>query len=360
MAQRSAPAWLVYAACWLPLLGVYTALFVSAGPTPAQALRAALAVLLPPAVLGAPVAFLRLAGPQGAGRRAAEVHLLRALVFAVSATALWIALLACERAAFGMPFRLDPRIALWQLVLYALLYAALAGVAQARRDADLLAANAERLAAADALRARAELQALRSQLNPHFVLNALHTLHALVRRDPARTEQAIEELGRLLQYGLAQQRQDVDEVTLQEEWAFVADYARIERMRFGERLALTLQADEDALACRLPPFSVQPLVENAVVHAVSPRAAGGSVIVEARVEASRSGDLLRVAVLDDGPGPDGHSSNGLGLGLKLIEQRLAALYGPAARLRLEARPEGGTRATLEIPQRVGGEPAETP
>src|SRR5205085_2380893 len=128
---------------------------------------------------------------------------------------------------------LDPRIVAWQVTLGLMLYAVLAGIAQTRQEALRLAEQTRRLAAVEALRAKAELQALRSQLNPHFVLNALHTLHAVVRRDPERAELAIEELGRLLAYGLRQQREDVDEVTLAEEWEFVGDYVRIERLRFG-------------------------------------------------------------------------------------------------------------------------------
>src|SRR6185369_15055579 len=123
--------------------------------------------------------------------------------------------------------------------------------------------------------------------------------------------------------GLRLHREDVDEVTLAEEWEFVGDYVKIERLRFEDRLSVTLDAVEDALACRLPPFSVQPLVENAIVHGVAPRASGGSVHVEAR----RAGDVLEISVRDDGPGPAPRARNGHGLGLKLIEQRLAALYG---------------------------------
>ena len=168
-----------------------------------------------------------------------------------------------------------------------------------------------------------------------------------MRRDPERAELAIEELGRLLAYGLRQQRQDVDEVTLADEWAFVGDYVRIERLRFGDRLAVVLDGAPDALTCRLPPFSIQPLVENAILHAVAPRAAGGAV----RVEARRSGDVLRVFVRDDGPGVLESSGDGLGLGLRLIEQRLAVLYGAEARLRVTARDGGGTEVSLEVPQR---------
>lgn len=305
-----------------------------------RAARGALASVLPSAFLGIPILGLRLRPPGGRALHAIGVHAFRALVFAVLATALWLGIVAVETAALGLPFRTEPRVIGGQLTISLLLYAVVAATAQARRDT-------LRVAEAQALRARAELQALRSQLNPHFVLNALHTLHALVRTDPGRAEHAIEELGRLLSYGLRQQREDVDEATLAEEWAFVTDYTRIEELRFGERLHVVLDAGPGASVCRLPPFSIQPLVENAIVHAIGPRAAGGTVSVAAR----RDGDSLRVMVTDDGAGLAPSPNGGMGMGLRLIEQRLHAIYGTTARLTLEAPPEGGTRAVLEVPQR---------
>ena len=336
----------MYAACWLPLFAVYTVLFASnPGVGWSQAARAALAAFLPSALLGVPLFALRPPPPSGPVERVLAVHAARLVVFAIAATALWAGLVALDRLLQGLPAQVDRRVVGFELVLSGIFYAVLASAAQARLNAALLAENAERLAAADALRARAELAALRSQLNPHFVLNALHTLHALVSRDPARAETAIEELGRLLAYGLRLQREDVDEVALSEEWAFVGDYLRIERLRFGDRLNVTLEADEDSLACRLPPFSVQPLVENAVVHAVSPRAVGGTVSVASR----RVGTAVEVVVADDGDGVARGSTNGLGLGLRLVEQRLRVLYGGAASLALESG-AGGTRAVLRVPQ----------
>jgi sensor histidine kinase YesM len=342
--RRGAPpvstSWVLYAASWLPLVGLYTATFVASRAPFGQALFAAVASLLPSALLGAPLVGLVIPAPEGRGGRFALRHARRSVLFVVLATALWIALVAAERAATRTPFRLDGRVVAYQVTLTALFYAVLAGIAQARQES-------ARLAVVEALRTKAELQALRSQLNPHFVLNALHTVHALVRRDPARAELAIEELGRLLAYGLRQQREELDEVTLAEEWAFVSDYLKIERLRFEDRLAVALDGDDAALACRILPFSIQPLVENAIVHAVAPRAAGGAV----RVQARRLGDLLRVSVGDDGPGMPESGRNGHGLGLRLVQQRLAALYGDEARLSIASRDGAGTEVTLEIPQR---------
>ena len=97
----------------------------------------------------------------------------------------------------------------------------------------------------------------------------------LVRREPALAETALERLGGLLHYGLRLHRSEVDEVRLADEWAFVEGYLELEKLRLGDRLRLTLEAAPESLDCLVPPFALQPLVENAVNHAIAPRAGGG-------------------------------------------------------------------------------------
>jgi hypothetical protein len=249
---------------------VYTALFASSpGVGWWQAARAALASFLPSALLGAPLFALRPPPPEGPRARVLAVHAMRLAVFAALATALWAAFVSLDRMLQGQPARVETRIIGFELVLSGILYAVLAAAAQTRRDAALLAENAERLAAADTLRARAELAALRSQLNPHFVLNALHTLHALVRKDPGRAEAAIEELGRLLAYGLRLQREDVDEVALSEEWAFVGDYVKIERVLSGQERHVQPVSEADALDLHVIAHECPLLRERDLVHVLA-------------------------------------------------------------------------------------------
>jgi anti-sigma regulatory factor (Ser/Thr protein kinase) len=225
--------------------------------------------------------------------------------------------------------------------------------------------QARRAARAESLRAQAQLASLRARLNPHFILNLLHTLMGLVARDPAAAEAALERLGDVLRYGLRVHADALDEVRLRDEWEFTERYLALERLRLGDRLRVSLDVDEDLLDEIVPAFSLQPLVENAVRHAIAPRAGGGSV----RVTAKREGGALLLTVEDDGAGegpgsvegtpgaamaPQGSGSvaarsEGSGLGLRLIQERLFALYGSAARLSTGPSALGGFRAAVTVP-----------
>jgi LytS/YehU family sensor histidine kinase len=188
---------------------------------------------------------------------------------------------------------------------------------------------------------------MRSQLNPHFILNTFHALVGLVRRDPAVAEAALEQLGDLLRYSLRIQREGLDEVTLRDEWAFVQSYLDLERLRLEDRLRVTFEAAPETLDCIVPSFALQTLVENSIRHAIAPRAAGGRLAITAR----QAKDRLIVRVEDNGPGeappPPGENH---GVGLRLLRERLAALYGERARLDLETAP-GGVAAVLDLPAR---------
>jgi sensor histidine kinase YesM len=237
-------------------------------------------------------------------------------------------------------------IAAWQAVIGGLIYLAIAGASYAWQNAQRVREEAAHAAQADALRARAQLAALRSQLNPHFLLNTLHAALGLVRRDPALAERALERLGEVLHYGLRMHRESLDHVTVADEWAFVRSYLEIESLRLEERLRLHLEADPAAMQELVPPFVLQPLVENAILHAVAPRKAGGRVAITAR----RRGDHLQLEVCDDGPGmPAMILPSGVGLGLRLLRERLALLYAGRATLSLQPAEGGGLRTTIDLP-----------
>jgi LytS/YehU family sensor histidine kinase len=139
-------------------------------------------------------------------------------------------------------------------------------------------------------------------------------------------------------------------VALREEWAFVTGYLEIERLRMGDRLRVSLEGDPAVMDCLVPPFALQPLVENAVVHAIAPRKDGGHLTVRAHP----CGDRLRIEVGDDGPGlPASAGPRGTGLGLQLLRERLGMLYADRAELRLETAGERGLRATLDLPLERG-------
>src|SRR5207247_2104675 len=182
-----------------------------------------------------------------AGFCAAQLGL--TVLYAVSAAAGVIAswtlesFLTTGRAEFPAP----PHHRRLAGVIGGLIYLAIAGGAYAWENAQRLREEAARAAQADALRARAELAALRSQLNPHFLLNTLHAALGLVRRDPALAERALERLGEILHYGLRMHRESRDQVTFADEWAFVRSYLEIESLRLEERLQLRLDADPETM-----------------------------------------------------------------------------------------------------------------
>jgi LytS/YehU family sensor histidine kinase len=200
-----------------------------------------------------------------------------------------------------------------------------------------------RVARATALQTDADLRALRARLNPHFLFNTLHSLLALVRHDPGAAEEALAQFGELLHYVLGIEEAGADEVPLQSEWKFVRNYLALEKLRLGPRLRLDCRIEPEALEMRVPAFSLQPLVENAVRHAIAPRAEGGTLSI---VGARQGGELL-LSVTNEVPrtavaGP----SRSHGTGLRLLRERLTAMYGGAARLNVG--PASGERFVVSI------------
>lgn len=295
------PPLLAYAGAWAVLATVYAALYTASGMPAFTAARSAAAVVLPGALIG--LVSLRLARRWPwplPGRWQLLARLGPALLgLAVLSTAGWLALIELDAWLVTGATRWPPgTIVVWQTVINGLIQLALALVGYAWHTAEALREARERGARAEVLRARAELELLRSQLHPHFVLNVLHALLGLVRRDPGLAEKALERLGELLRFGQWVQQTGSDWVPLSREWDFVRSYLELERMRLGSRLMVEIDADETALSVSVPPFALQPLVENAILHGVAPRASGGRIEVSAR----RADGLLRLAVHDDGPG----------------------------------------------------------
>ncbi len=194
------------------------------------------------------------------------------------------------------------------------------------------------------LAARSELKALKAQINPHFLFNALNSISALIESDPAAAERTLERLAGIFRGTLL--ASEKESVTLGKELELVDAYLDIERARFGDRLIVTQTVSEDAARVLVPPLILQPIVENAVRHGISPRVEGGHVTIEASVEAGR----LRVSVQDDGPGiGDGDSENALsrGYGLRNVRDRLFTRFGPDVSFTLGG--EAGARVEFMIP-----------
>lgn len=190
--------------------------------------------------------------------------------------------------------------------------------------------------------ATARLDALRMQLNPHFLFNTLHAVSALVERDPPGVRKMIARLSELLRYTL--DSRGGDEVPLRDELAFLQRYLDIMAVRFQGRLHVTTSVDDAALDVRVPNFILQPLVENALEHGVS-RATGEA---EIEIAARREDGQLVVIVHDRGPGVEAIAE---GVGLANTKARLHALYGDAASVTMRTDPEGGAAAEIRLPWR---------
>jgi len=194
----------------------------------------------------------------------------------------------------------------------------------------------------------ARLNALRMQLDPHFLFNALNTVSSQVEREPKLARRMIEHLGDLLRLSL--NTQGVQEISLAEELAFLDHYLAIQKIRFGEALKIEMRIDRDVKDALVPSLFIQPLAENAIRHGISKRTRGGSIILSAQ----RVGEKLVLQVSDDGVGlPEGWSfQSHKGLGLSVTRERFAGLYPDSTSLfDVRRRPEGGTEVYISLPLR---------
>jgi signal transduction histidine kinase len=196
--------------------------------------------------------------------------------------------------------------------------------------------------------AQAELMALKSQLHPHFLFNALNTISALMHKDVKAADRMLARLSELLR-GALDHRGD-QEVSLQDELSFLASYLEIEKARLAERLTVEVDVPSNVLDARVPHMILQPLVENAIRHGVAPRAAPGRVTIRARGRR----DMLDLEVIDDGPGIQpkrlGNGGGG-GLGLSNTRSRLEQLYGEGFNFEPKNRDGGGYKVSMSIPFR---------
>jgi two-component system LytT family sensor kinase len=200
------------------------------------------------------------------------------------------------------------------------------------------------------LATEAELRALRAQLNPHFLFNALTTIGHLIQTAPPR---ALDTLLRLTALLRAVLRSEGEFTTLGREMQMVAAYLDIERARFEWRLRTTVDVPAALSALRVPPLVLQPIVENAVKHGISQRRDGGEVAIRARVESHPGvGRQLVLSVRDTGAGcsaDDLRRGRVRGVGLQNVERRLAHQYGDAASLTIDTRLEAGTTVEIRLP-----------
>lgn len=236
----------------------------------------------------------------------------------------------------------------WRLFMGIWLYFIVAGASYAARINRSLRDQRELAVKAEALAAQANLDAMRSQLRPHFLFNALHSVSSMIETDPAKAADGMEMLGDLLRYTIRERENN--RVTLAEEWRFVSDYADLQRIRFGDRIQISDDLAPGTGSVDVPPFVVQPLVENAFIHGFGETSQTGTI----RYAAGFSGDKreLEITVTDDGPGPS--TERGHGSGLANLEKRLKSIFGESASVSL-TRSEGHTQASVRIPIQTADE-----
>ena len=226
-------------------------------------------------------------------------------------------------------------------------YSAILLAIQAVAYHDAVRAREQMTARLEADLARAKLTNVEANLRPHFLFNTLNSISALIAEDPRQAERMIGELGDLLRASLSAEPRR--QVRLEEELAFTEKYLGIERVRFQDRLRVTIDAPADTRQALVPHLILQPLVENAIRHGIAPLEAGGRV----SVAAARENGRLRLLVRDDGVGPGASVvTDGSGIGLAGVRARLTQLYGDGFSLGLASSPPRGTVASIDIPYRT--------
>jgi sensor histidine kinase YesM len=275
------------------------------------------------------------------------------VLFALTETLAMLMLRAASAPLFGLSgyaLRLQPSRFAYESVNDALPYIAclagftLAEVVLERRERE------RRAAALEHALLEAELRNLRLQLQPHFLFNALNTISSTMYENVEEADALLGQLAELLRTSLRSTH--AHEVPLRDEIALLAQYLGLMHARFGDRLSVSVDADDAAADCLVPSMVLQPLVENAVRHGAIAQGRHGEVRVTAR---RVDGEQLELRVHDDGPGISGGREplgNGEGTGLSTAEQRLHLLYGSAGALVAANAPEGGFAVTLRIPVRL--------
>jgi LytS/YehU family sensor histidine kinase len=198
--------------------------------------------------------------------------------------------------------------------------------------------------------AEARLEALKMQIQPHFLFNTLHTISELVHEDPDAAERMIVRVGDLLR--LTVDNAQAHEVTLAQEVEFLEAYLEIQRTRFHDRLRVMVSVGEGTGAALVPNLVLQPLVENAIRHGAASTGGHGRILVKCE----RRGERLRMEVHDNGRGPHPAPPHGArqGVGVRNTRARLEQMYGPGGTLELTHCPIGGTIAAVEIPLSLAG------
>jgi two-component system, LytTR family, sensor kinase len=249
--------------------------------------------------------------------------------------------------------RVPPFLPLWRgqfvgsLLSYLIFYTSIVAVSYVLESKERLSRQQTETARLNEQLSRAQLYALRRQIEPHFLFNSLNAVAGLVRE--GRNDAAvimIAELSDLLRRVLEDSNRQ--EIPLEEEMVFVEKYLDIQKVRFAERLQTRVDVPQEFRQVRVPSLILQPMVENAVKHGIARRAQGGEV----RISAQRSNDMLTLSVYNDGPQlPLDWETTGSGIGIANVRSRLQSLYGDGFDLKMRNLEPGGVEVSVSVPFR---------
>jgi sensor histidine kinase YesM len=276
------------------------------------------------------------------------IHSLAAVassVFAITVYVLLRKLLLWNDPAAASPITSFKRIIISEIHAGILIYISVIGISYAigyyrkYRERELKAAQLE------SQLAQARLDALRKQLQPHFLFNTLNTVSILIDEDTKAARNMLVRLSDLLRATL--DRSKAQEVSLKQEIEFIEGYLEIERTRFQDRLTVEMEIDPNALNARVPDLILQPIVENAIRHGIAPRAASGVI----GIRAARLNGSLRLEVRDNGGGMrgEGLKAGSGGVGIANTRARLAHMYGADHRFEMRNLAGGGLLVDITIP-----------
>jgi len=245
----------------------------------------------------------------------------------------------------------DPFLELWRhkfsngLLSYVVLYSLILMVNHLLESQRKLARQQTETARLNEQLSKAQLNALRRQIEPHFLFNTLNAIAGLVREK--RNDAAVSMIAGLSDF-LRRVVQDSDrqQVPLGEELEFTQKYLDIQKVRFAERLRFSVDVPEELLPAQVPSLILQPMVENAVKHGIAKRVQGGAI----RISACRNNGTLTLRVYNDGPGlPAGWDKSPSGIGISNVRTRLQSLYGDAFELSMRDQQPGGVEASVSLP-----------
>ncbi len=246
-------------------------------------------------------------------------------------------------AAFGLVYRHDPWLSVfvYETLKFSMFYGLFVAVFFGMRSYAAMQSQALRAERERSLARQAQLLQLAQQIEPHFLFNALNTIAATVHEDPDLADSLITRLAALLRAATDMAREPVRSVA--DELMLLEAYGEIMCRRFAGRVSLRFEIDAQARGCRVPTLALQPLLENAFRHGVEAHPGQANIVVRA----ARHGERLELTVEDDIGELDALAPEGVGL--SNLRQRLAAAFGDAASLRLEALAPRGVRARIELP-----------